>query len=84
MLQWHLRGLEAYSAAPGTNPARPACLLPPCSQVKDSETENERRIRLEMEALQAEEAERREQVRGHCTADSYGVSQRVARVRDPP
>lgn len=31
------------------------------SKVKESETENERRIRLEMEALQAEEAERREQ-----------------------
>lgn len=41
-----------------------ACAASPhfASQVKENETEEERRIRLEMEALQADEKERREQV----------------------
>jgi hypothetical protein len=39
------------------------CSLHVLLQVKENETEEERRARLEMEALQADENERREQVR---------------------
>lgn len=40
------------------------CCMHVRSQVKENETDEERKIRLEMEALAADENERREQVHG--------------------